>query len=165
MKEILLSGGLIALVDAADYDRAVAAGPWHAKPGGRTVYAHRNVQRADGAWTTQKLHVFIAGSPYVDHRNGDGLDNQGSNLRPTTKKENAANARIRADSRTGFKGVGLHGPSGRWRARVMCDGRSRHLGLFDNPEDAARAYDAAAIELFGEFARPNFPPAPKELAS
>ena len=146
-----------ALVDVEDYERVIEAGPWHVKSDGRTTYAHRNVRRSDDAWTTQTLHVFIAGAKRIDHLNGDGLDNRRANLRQATPSQNAANAAVRADSTSGFKGVGWHEIRKRWRARVMCNGKSRSLGYFDNPEEAARAYDSAARELFGEFARLNFP--------
>lgn len=155
MREIPLSCGLVALVDDPDYELVAAAAPWHAKRKGPRIYAHRNVRRADGAWTTQKMHVLITGLTHLDHRNGNGLDNQRANLRPATHGQNAANDRLRADSMSGFKGVSRSGR--RWRARIVPGGREIYLGLFDTPEAAARAYDAAALELFGEFARINYP--------
>lgn len=156
---IVLSCGLAALVDEQDYAAVVAAGPWNAKPSPTTVYAQRNMRRSDGSATTQMLHTFLTGEACIDHRNGNGLDNQRENLRPATKGQNSANRKLRADSTSGFKGVCAHPGNGLpWRAQIVRNYKKRHLGLFATAEEAARAYDAAAVELFGEFARLNFPP-------
>jgi hypothetical protein len=156
--EIPLGGGIVALIDVGDAAIVTAAGPWHAKPHGCTTYAQRNMRRADGAWTTQTLHRLLTGWSYVDHKNGDGLDNRRENLRQATHGENVANARRRADNTSGYKGVHKNSRRGRpWKAGIRADGRMRHLGYYDSPIDAARAYDIAAREVFGEFARLNFP--------
>lgn len=90
---------------------------------------------------------------HVDHINGDGLDNTRNNLRAVTPAENLRNQRLRKDNTSGFKGVSRH--EGRWRARVRVDGKYTHVGLFDSAEDAARAYDEAARNMHGIFARTN----------
>jgi hypothetical protein len=159
--EIPISRGLVALVDEVDAAAVIAAGPWHACPRGRTIYVQRAFRRPDGRNTTQQLHTFLTGWSFVDHVNGDGLDNQRSNLRPATHAQNSANARLQARSTSGFKGVHRGPIRGKaWRAQIHAAGKKHHLGTFDDPEEAARAYDAAAVELFGEFARTNFPPEP-----
>lgn len=89
----------------------------------------------------------------VDHANANALDNRRVNLRVATRTQNNANNRRRNPS--GFRGVTPRGE--RWIARVMTGGRPMHLGVYDSLHEAARAYDAAARELFGEFARLNFP--------
>ena len=156
--EIPLSRGFVALVDDEDYERVMAAGPWHVKARKQWVYAQHNVRRPEGGWRTEGLHIFLTGLPMVDHINGDGLDNRRANLRGATAAQNSANARLRRDSTSGFKGVHRNGPRGLpWRAQIHKGGKKHHLGLFESPEVAARAYDAAARELFGEFARTNFP--------
>jgi hypothetical protein len=53
-----------------------------------------------------------------------------------------------------YKGVSRNRE--KWQARIKVDGKQSHLGIFTDEEDAARAYDAAARELFGEFAYLNF---------
>lgn len=153
---IPLSRGLFAIVDIEDYERTMAAGPWHADVHRRTVYVRRNVRRPDGRRTAQRLHTFLTGWPRVDHHNGDGLDNRRTNLRQATKSQNSANADLRADNRSGFKGVRWEQRRRRWRAEIRLAGRSRWLGYFDTAEDAARAYDGAALEFFGAFACVNF---------
>lgn len=157
MREIPLGRGLVALVDDADYDRVMAAGPWCARRSGPRTYAQHHVRRAGRRAATESLHTFLTGWPYIDHRNGDGLDNQRRNLRPATGTQNNANTRRRTDNTSGFKGVSWRPDANRWHARVQSGRKLRHLGYFDTAEAAARAYDAAARELFGEFARPNFP--------
>lgn len=91
----------------------------------------------------------------VDHRNGHGLDNRISNLRPATPSKNNSNVGKRCGNYTSnYKGVsGL--PSGNWRAELRCKGRRHHLGVFESEEKAAMAYDMAASEYHGEFALTN----------
>ena len=148
-REIPLTRGRFALVDEADYDRVVAAGKWHVLLNGQRAYGMRTT-RVGGRKRNVYLHVFLTGWSLTDHINGNGLDNRRANLRPATPAENARNQRIRRDGTSGFKGVGPR--RGKWRARISADGDRRNLGVFATPEEAARAYDAAARDLFGEFA-------------
>lgn len=119
------------------------------------------------AFTTSKLignsqkllHRFILGlkpGEICDHVNGNGLDNRRSNLRVVTAAQNAQNCflqRREAGKSSRFKGVTL-GTSG-WSAQINSGGLVDHLGVFPNEEEAARAYDRAALERFGAFARTN----------
>jgi hypothetical protein len=153
MERVPLSRGRFALVDDADYDAVMNAGPWHAYPGTGTYYARHSISP-----TRQiTLHAFLTGWCLVDHRNSDGLDNRRENLREATWMQNAANARRRKDNSSGFKGV-RQTRTGRWTA-VIGDGtgRKRQVGTFDSDIEAAKAYDAAARARWGEFARLNFP--------
>jgi hypothetical protein len=155
-RSIALSRGLFALVDDEDYDRVTAIGKWYADPSGKTFYARKNFWR-DGSYTSIRMHALITGIDNVDHANGNGLDNQKSNLRPATGSQNCQNRGIRSDNSSGFKGVYWSRQRGKWVASIWFDGRERHLGVFTDPAAAAHAYDAAAHKAFGEFARPNFP--------
>lgn len=165
MKTIRLTQGFVALVDDEDYQRVMEAGRWHVRhtPDGRS-YAKRTIANSDRTFTTVLLHTFLTGWACVDHRNGDGLDNRRANLRSADSGENARNARRRSDNTSGFKGVHHRRATGRWQAYINQGGRRRHLGIFDNPESAALAYDAAARELHREFAAVNFPRAGERAA-
>jgi hypothetical protein len=143
-------------VDDGDFD-AVARFRWHALPGHNTFYAKRNVPRPGGTQTTIRLHTFLTGWTLVDHKNNDGLDNRRHNLRPASVQENRRNSRKRTGTRSGFAGVSFRKGRGLWVARIGDAPNSiKHLGYFASEVEAARAYDTAARELFGEFARPNF---------
>lgn len=105
----------------------------------RTYPAHRLAWLyMTGAWPPNE----------VDHINGVRADNRWTNLRQATRSQNRANSRASYANRSGYKGV-CRARCGRWRASL----RGERLGLFDTPEEASRAYFAAAQELYGEFAR------------
>lgn len=105
-----------------------------------------------------KLHRLILSAPvgtHVDHINGDKLDNRKANLRLCEKQQNEFNTRVRSDSKTGYKGVCWCRKKNRYRAYITRSGHQKHLGYYFSPEEAALAYNRAASELFGEFARLN----------
>jgi hypothetical protein len=156
VREIPLSRGLVALVDDVDYERVLAVGKWYANPSGVTYYARKNFWRA-GRCFSIRMHTLITGWSYVDHRNGNGLDNRRSNLRQASDRQNAQNRGRRSDNTSGFKGVSWDDQQQAWSASICVDSVQRRLGRFSSREEAALAYDAAAIQHFGEFARLNFP--------
>jgi hypothetical protein len=166
MRTIPLGGkraaGRVALVDDDDYD-LVMQYRWHVREYWRPgrvrpmgPYAMTNVRR-DGRRVTLFMHNLIMGSTGIDHESGNGLDNQRSNLRPATHDQNMHNRRPNLGHSSQYKGVTWRRNSGKWHARITLDGKRRSLGYFAGEEDAARAYDVAALASFGEFARPNFP--------
>lgn len=89
----------------------------------------------------------------VDHQNLDSLDNSWANLRLATHQQNTVNRPPRADNKLGLKGVKRR--KNRFIARITVDYREIYLGIFDNADDAAAAYDKAARNHHGEFARVN----------
>jgi len=92
----------------------------------------------------------------MDHINGNRSDNRLENLRLVTHAQNAWNSKPREGSASQYKGVSAE-PRGKWRAAIRHLGTRRYIGVYNTEEEAARAYDAAAIELCGEFAYVNFP--------
>lgn len=93
----------------------------------------------------------------VDHINGDGLDNRRENLRLATRSQQMQNSAPRKGS-SRFKGVVWHKTAKKWMAQITCDNKLWYLGLHKTEEEAAKAYDEAAILLHGEFARLNLTP-------
>ena len=122
-----------------------------------TVYAAHTFHGEVGK-PVVRMHRFILGiynsELDVDHKDNDGLNNQRSNLR-ITKGQNTHNSRLRADNTSGFKGVSLYKPTGKWRAGITFEGRAINLGYFPTPEAAAKRYDQQALYFFGMFALTN----------
>lgn len=150
---------LYTLVDKEDAD-LVRRYRWFANPSGRNgdLYVRGRIYDDGGKYVSlHRLLMQPSQREEVDHINGNTLDNRRSNLRVCTPSQNRQNQRRRDDTISGFKGVALCRVTGRWKAQIKVDGRSFHLGMFKQARDAARAYDEAARERFGEFARLNFP--------
>lgn len=154
MRVIELSKGQVAIVDDADF-MELAQYRWRFDSKG---YACRWSTMVNGQRTLILMHVAIMNPPKgldIDHRNRNGLDNRRENLRIASDSQNQANRKLNKNSKTGFKGVCFYPNEGIYVARIMKDGKSNWLGRFKTVEDARDAYNNAAINLFGEFARLN----------
>lgn len=161
MKEIELTRGMVALVDDEDYE-SLSQQRWYAQKGhhGRW-YAARHSRAADNLppRSTIYMHRVIMNAPphlQVDHREGIGLDNRRKNLRLCTNGQNHYNCGAYATNSSGFKGVGWHKSTNKWRARISVDKKVIYLGNFDTAIEAAVAYEDAARKYHGDFARANF---------
>lgn len=157
MRDIHLINGAVAIVDDDDFVR-LSAFRWRADRGGYAVrMAHLGIDRKGRLVAMHRVVAAAAPGDIVDHINGNRLDNRRSNLRLSTHAGNSQNRR--ATGASGFKGVTLHRQTGKWQAAIKPGGRNIHLGLFTDPVIAARSYDRAATEHYGDSARLNFPEA------
>jgi len=160
MKEIQLTQGKVALVDDEDYEE-LSKMSWHAwyNKNNNSFYTHHSVYNGSGKNPSViRMHRHILGikdnKVHVDHINGNTLDNRRCNLRPVNRSQNTTNAtKVRRDNKSGFRGVGEYFYTGvkKWTAKLKKDGKVIRLGYFDSPEEAARAFDKAAKELYGEY--------------
>lgn len=163
MVKVPLTRGYVAIVDDCDAER-VLPHSWRVDMAHNSLrYARASLgRRSDGDRRDVQLHRFILDAPadvLVDHRNHDGLDNRRSNLRLATASENSSNRRSLPGATSAFLGVTWHRQAQRWQAAIKKDRRSKYLGLYESEIAAARAYDAAAQHIHGEFAQLNFPEA------
>jgi hypothetical protein len=156
---IPLTQGKFTIVDEADAEAILNSGKWQAQRTPRSFYA----KRSEGG-VTIPMHAQIVGSKWADHVNRNGLDNRRINLRPATAGQNLANKALTSRNKSGYKGVSWSREARKWRAQVTVDGWVTHLGWFPDPVEAARAYNQAAVEAFGEFAWLN-PLPPSRQAS
>jgi hypothetical protein len=154
-RTLQLTKGFNTLIDEEDFER-VGRLKWIVQPSLHVFYARRTERVGVNRRRLAILHRVLLDAPKgmdVDHRNGDGLDNRKANLRLATHSQNHQNRRMRPKGRSRFKCVSLQGNT--WRAYISVAGRLKDLGRFTSEEDAARAYDVAAREHFGEFACTN----------
>jgi hypothetical protein len=154
MKQIPLTQGRFALVDDADFEW-LNQWKWCALKKSNTFYAVRGNKGI-------RMHRLILGMVpgdrrLADHRNCEGLDNQRHNLRECSHAENSRNARKTSKASSRFKGVTWHSIGKKWQVSIQIDGKNKNLGLYADEIEGAEIYDLAAREIYGEFARLNFP--------
>lgn len=155
MKLIKLTNGMHAQVDDEDYDK-LKNYRWYFYKNGNNYYTLTNIKQ-NGRYVTKQMHVMIMGTPkgmHTDHIDGNGLNNQKSNLRICSCAENTWNSRsIIGSSR--YKGVNWHKETRKWQAKICVNRKQIHLGVHSSEKEAALAYNEAAKKHHGKFARLN----------
>ncbi len=151
MAELIVDGGLTALVDEEDlvFVRGMSWRALHNRRDGRAskTYAQNGAGKL--------LHRVILAPPdgvLVDHINGNGLDCRRANLRLASRSENARNRGKQRNNTSGHKGVSYNKRNGRWLAFVKLDQHMHNLGYYDTPEEAAVVASSARKLLHGSFA-------------
>jgi hypothetical protein len=150
MKEIKLSQGEVALVNDEDYI-FLNQWKWYADRHSNTFYAATKIN-------SKKCYmhriILNATKNVIDHRDGNGLNNQRNNIRSCSQSENLRNQKkVKGISK--YKGVFFSRASNKWTSQIKIDDKKIHLGLFGSEIDAAFAYNQAAKKHFGEFANIN----------
>jgi len=159
LKRIKLSRDRFAIIDSGDYESLVKF-KWYCNHYGYAVreryFGMVGGKRKRGCvW----MHREITSAPsgiFVDHKNGNKLDNRRSNLRLATNQQNKANESPKRSNTSGFKGVVWCKKRKRWVAQITFWGKCLNLGGYKNKKEAALRYDEAAIRFFGLFAKTNF---------
>lgn len=161
-RRIKLTKGQVTIVDAADYEW-LNQWKWHTHSSGRIggprrFYAIRRPLKSEPNQHMIRMHRLIMSDPedmQIDHRDHNGLNNVRANLRVATRSQNAFNARKQDGCSSVYKGVTLDKVNNKWRAQIRVDASNRCLGRYAFEEDAAAAYNDAALQAFGDFATLN----------
>lgn len=145
------------MVDDEDYER-ISQFKWSASKEGRSWYAVRGSGgRKDRR--SVRMHRFIMNplcNQLMDHIDGNGLNNQKSNLRICSAKENCRSFKLkRKNASSNFRGVSWCKTRKKWRSQISIDRKTIVIGAYDNETEAALAYNVAASFEFKEFANLN----------
>lgn len=157
MKQIPLTRGMSALVDDEDYDELIKH-KWHASSDSYNIYACRTTYSEGHKHHNLLMHRVIMGDIsgiMYDHIDGNGLNNQKLNLRIVTHTQNTRNRKNNSIGSSRYKGVYWGNQLQRWVAKIRGSKNQIYIGSFKVEEEAARAYNKKAVELFGEYARLN----------
>ena len=158
MKQIKLTQGQFALIDDDDFE-LVSQFKWYALKPKKIFYALMCAV-VNGKRIDMRMHRLIMNAKkgqIIDHKDRNGLNNQKNNLRFCTHTENSRNS-ISNKGLSKYKGVSWAKAAKKWRAGIKVNNRGIYLGYYTNENEAAKAYNEAAIKYHGEFARLNIIP-------
>lgn len=159
LKEIYLNrDSIFAIVDDDVYDWAKGYVWWASRRQKSEKYvAYRQTSRADGRKTIlmHREIMDVGANDYIDHIDGNSLNNLRENLRVCTPRQNAKNVVRPITNSSGYKGVSWHKDHDAWRAAICSDGVMYNLGFYETARMAGIAYNRAARDLHKEFANYN----------
>lgn len=157
MKTIELTKGFCTLVNSENYDW-LSGFKWYADNSAKYSTYVLRADYSSGNLKKIRMHRLIMRAKkgfVVDHIDGNGLNNQKSNLRVCSRKLNSYNSRLSSCNTSGYKGVHLIKGRHKYRAYIG-HGKDRwNLGCFNCKHEAGEAYNKAAIKRYGEFAKLN----------
>lgn len=152
--------------EVLSYDPLTGVFLWRVSPSNNTpagsvagadCEGYRIIRVEGGRYKAHRLAwLYVTGEwppCQVDHEDTDRSNNRWGNIRLATTSQNKANMGKRADNKSGYKGVRWYSQTKKWNAQIKCQGKTKNLGYFTDPEMAHAAYCEAASRLFGEFAR------------
>lgn len=155
MKEIYLTKGKVAFVDDEDFEH-LNQWKWNADKVGCNYYAKRTYIKADltrGSIYMHRVVMKAEKGEIIDHKDGNGLNNQKNNTRKCTSSQNNTNKQGRGLSK--YRGVCWNKDRNKWKSQIFVNKKEIFLGLFKDEIEAAIAYNKSALIHHGEFARLN----------
>ncbi len=152
MKSIPLNKGYSAVVDDEDYDK-LSTYKWRADIYRGVSYAMRSEVVAKYRYKQISMHRQLLKEPncFVDHIDGDTLNNQKSNLRLATIAQNNCNRKISKSNKSGYPGVFWVQRLSKWRVDIKNNGKREYLGFYSSKEEAIQVKAKKTIELKKEF--------------
>jgi len=157
-KLVPLSKDKFTIIDLEDFEKVKGFKWYFSSRGYATSSQWRCFPKNHANQYTLHMHRVIMNTPeglLTDHINGDSLDNRKSNLRIVTNAQNLCNVKLTKKNTSGYKGVSWCKNSKHWRAKITFERKIFWLGGHKCPQEAAKAYDKAALKYFGEYAKTN----------
>lgn len=149
MNILLVNTNKVALINDDDYSK-ISGFTWYLLHRGRKYHAVTYPEQGTTVYMHHLILPLTEDGKTVDHKDGNGLNNSQENLRYATKAQQMANR----GHGSHFKGV-FQQKSGKYFAQIRVERTSIYLGQFNSRENAAKAYNEAALKYFGEFAALN----------
>lgn len=145
----------ICMIDESDF-ALVSKYKWMSHKRGGNIYAC-TTNKINGKNIQMHRMILNISKPdcIIDHKDGYGLNNTRGNIRVCTRSQNLQNSKRRKSSKRTFRGVSFDKATNKWRAMICVSRKNKTIAYFETERQAASAYDAEALKLFGEFAKLN----------